>query len=363
MSKTLNTAIIGCGKVAHYHATALQQIPESNFVAVQGRNPDRVTEFAGKYGVNPHTDIAQMISKENVSVVIICTPHPAHRDPALAAIRAGAHVLIEKPLAITLKDCDEIIELSETHKKKLGVISQRRLFPASMRMKKAIAEEKIGKPALCTVQMLGWRDENYYRSDPWRGSWEMEGGGVLVNQAPHMLDLMQWFMDDKPEELFGYWENINHPYIDVDDTALAMVKFKNGGLASIMVSNSQKPGIYGKIHVHGSNGASVGVQTDGGAMFIAGVPTAWDPPFNDLWTVPGEEDDREAWQEEDAKFFRTIDPIEYFLRLQDWDFIRAVLEKKEPVVTGLEGRKTTELFTAIYQSNKTKQPVRWPLSD
>ena len=122
---------------------------------------------------------------------------------------------------------------------------------------------------LGTIQMLGWRDQSYFESDAWRGSWKLEGGGVLVNQSPHQLDLLQWLMGDI-DEVFGYWSNLNHPYIEVEDTAVALIRFKNGGLGNILVSNSQKPGIYGKVHIHGSNGATVGSQPEGGAMFIAG---------------------------------------------------------------------------------------------
>ena len=136
--------------------------------------------------------------------------------------------------------------------------------------------------------MYSWRDEAYYRSDPWRGKWDTEGGGVLVNQSPHQLDLLQWLMGPV-DEVSGYWANLNHPYVEVEDTAVAMIRFRSGGLGSIVTSLSQKPGIYTKVHVHGSNGASVGVETDRGATFIAGMTAIAEPPLNDLWTIPGEE--------------------------------------------------------------------------
>jgi predicted dehydrogenase len=357
----LKAAIIGCGKVGHLHAKALQNIDECIFTAVQSRNTQRASDFAAKYGVTPYMTVEEMVTKEKIDVVVICTPHPEHKNPAIAALNAGAHVLVEKPLAITLADCDEMISAAAKNKKKLGVISQRRFSPSSMRMKKAIMEGKIGMPALGTVVMLGWRSEEYYKSDPWRGSWEKEGGGILVNQAPHQLDLIQWFMNDELDELYGIHKNINHPYIEVEDTAVAMVKFKKGGVANIVVSNSQKPGIYAKVHIHGSNGASVGVQTDGGSMFVAGMPSVVEPPKNDLWTIPGEEDNREIWEKEDTDFFKTIDPIGYYLGLQDRDFIVSVIENKEPLVTAREGRKTVELFQAIYQSSKENKSVKWPL--
>src|SRR5204863_3853827 len=123
----------------------------------------------------------------------------------------------------------------------------------------AIDAGRISKPVLCTFTMFSWRDEAYYKSDPWRGQWAAEGGGVLVNQSPHQLDLLQWFLGEI-EELTGYWANLNHPSIEVEDTALAMIRFKSGGLGSIVTSLSQRPGLYTKVHVHGSNGASVGVD-------------------------------------------------------------------------------------------------------
>ncbi len=213
-------------------------------------------------------------------------------------------------------------------------------------------------PVLGTVTMLGWRDRTYYQADAWRGTWDMEGGGVLVNQAPHQLDLLLWYMGEI-DEVYGLWRNLNHPYIEVDDTALAIIKFKSGAIGNILVSNSQKPGIHGKVHVHGSNGASVGVQTDGGAMFIAGMSGIMEPPVNDIWTVPGEEYLPEYWKKEDSDFFATIDPTIYYMKLQIEDFLDNILRKCDPLVTGNDGRRVVELFNAIYQSTKDNRPVKF----
>lgn len=356
----IRTGIIGCGKAGHMHARALLNIGECAFVAAQSRTEKKAGEFAATYGIQGYTDIREMVVREKLDVVVVCTPHPDHKA-AIPAIEAGAHALIEKPLASSLEDCDAILKTAKQHGKKVGVIGQRRFYPSSVRMKKAIDEGKIGKPVLGTVMMFGWRDEAYYKSDPWRGTWSGEGGGVLVNQAPHQLDLFQWFMNDEIDELYGVWKNLNHPYIEVEDTAVAIVKFKHGAIGNILVSNSQKPGLYGKVHVHGSSGASVGVQTDGGSMFIAGVTSIAEPPKNDVWSIPGEQHMLAAWEKEDADFFYSIDPIEYYIRQQDRDFILAVLNNTTPLVTGEEGRKSVELFTAIYRSAKTNAPVKWPL--
>ena len=184
---------------------------------------------------------------------------------------------------------------------------------------------------------------------------------MLVNQAPHQIDLLQWFMGGEIEELYGLWKNMNHPYIEVEDTAIALLKFRGGGVANIVVSNSQKPGIYGKVHIHGSNGASAGVQTDGGAMFIAGMSNILEPPVNDLWTVPGEEAMLEKWVKEDSDLFNSVDPTEYYIRLQNEEFFRSVIENRDPLVSGAEGRKTVEIFTAIYRSQRDNCPISWPL--
>jgi len=358
----LRSAIIGCGKMAQVHAQALKNIAETELVAVQSRSAEKAAATAARFGVKAYTDIAEMIQQEQVQVVVICTPHPAHREGAIIAMQNGAHVLTEKPLAVSLADCDAMMEAAAQYNKQLGMVSQRRFYPACYRIKQAIDAGKLGTPMLGSVVMYGWRDEKYYNSDPWRGSWDKEGGGVLVNQAPHQLDLLQWYMGSEMEEVYGVWQNINHPYIEVEDTAVAIIRFKNGAVANVVVSNAQKPGLYGKVHIHGSNGASAGVQTDGGAMFLPGQPAVLEPPLNDIWTIPGEEQQLPGLHIADrAEFNATNDPVEYYVRQQNRDFIVAVSENREPLVTAKEGRKTVELFTAIYRSSKERKAIRLPL--
>ena len=358
--RKIRTAIIGCGKVSHLHAAALQQGYNTKLVAVYSRSLAKAEQFAEQYRIQAFDDIPVMIENAAVEAVVICTPHPYHADAVIEAAGRGVHCLVEKPLASSLQDCDAMITACRQNNVKLGVVSQRRFYAPVKRVREAIDAGKIGSPALGTINMLGWRDRNYYESDPWRGTWEMEGGGVLVNQAPHQLDIFQWFMGPV-EEVYGVWRNLNHPYIEVEDAALAIVKVKSGAIGNIIVSNSQKPGIYGKVHVHGSNGASVGVQTDGGAMFIAGMSSIAEPPVNDLWTVPGEEHMLEHWNREDADFFNSVNAMEYYMKLQNEDFADAILKDRKPLVSGEEGRVTVELFTAIYRSQRDNQPVRFPL--
>lgn len=355
-----NIAILGCGKVAHLHASAIQNLPNARLAGVWSRTQQTANGFACQYKVPAYTDVAELIKKEKINLAVVCTPHPFHLEPAQQAALQGANILVEKPLASTLEDADKIISTCKKAGVKLGVVSQRRWYEPVLRVKKAIEAGKIGKPVLGTVNMLGWRDKSYYDADKWRGNWKTEGGGVLVNQAPHQLDILLWFMGEV-EEVYGIWRNLNHPYIEVEDTALAVIKFRNGGIGNVIVSNSQKPGIYGKVHVHGENGASAGVQTDGGAMFIAGMKGILEPPVNDLWTVPGEEELVEKWKMEDVRHFSSIDPMTHYMERQIEDFLFALDENRDPLVTGEDGRRTVELFTAIYRSTRDNLPIKLPL--
>ncbi len=355
----LRTALVGTGKVADLHAAALCSLPESQFVAVCGRPSARLDAFAARYGVPAFTDVRGMVERAGVQALCVCTPHPNHAAPTIAAARAGVHVLVEKPMASSLADCDAMIAAARDGGATIGLVSQRRFYPACRRIRAALDAGRLGAPVLGAATIFGWRDEAYYRSDPWRGTWAGEGGGVLVNQSPHQLDLLLWYMGEVAE-VFGYWANLNHPYIEVDDTAVAVVRFRSGALGNIVVSNSQNPGINARVSVHGANGASVGVQTDGGAMFIAGSTRIADAAFNDIWTVPGEEGMPATWKGEDAAVFAG-DPMAHFHRLQVSDFLRAVLEGRPPAVTAADGRRTVELFTAIYRASRDGKPVRFPV--
>ena len=354
----LRTALIGCGKVAATHASALQKLPRSEFVAVCSRKLASAAEFASQYDVSAYDNLETMLVRERVQVLAICTPHPSHAEIIERAASAGVHVICEKPLAPDLTSCDRAIAAARANGIKLGVISQRRFYEPVMRIKEAIDAGKIGQPVLITVSVLSWRSEAYYRSDPWRGTWSGEGGGVLVNQCPHHLDLLLW-LGGAVEELYGYCDNFNHPYIEVEDTATAMMRFKSGAIGSLVLSNSQRPGLFGKVHVHGSNGASVGAEVESGSPFISGVTQHVDPPFNDIWTVPGEENLLAEWTRRDRAISWNV--MTYYHERQLEEFLDAVANDHEPLVNGEAGRAVVELFTAIYASEREGKPIRFPV--
>ncbi len=358
-SGRLRTAIVGCGKVAGTHALAYQALPTSEFVAACDVAPDRAQALANRFNVRPYSDLAQMLENEKVDVLSVCTQHTQHPAAVEVAASAVVHVISEKPLAVDLASCDRAIHAARSAGIALGVISQRRWYEPVQRMKQALDAGKLGKPALALVTMLGWREPAYYKSDPWRGTWKGEGGGVVVSQAPHYLDLLCWLMGPAVE-LHGYWDNYNHPGIEVDDTVVASVRFRDGAIGSIVLSNSQKPGLWGKIHIHGSSGASVGAEIDSGSPFISGVTEAMDPPFNDIWTIPGEERHLEEWSREDRS--RPWNVMTHYHEMQLAEFLCAVLEGRDPAVNAGDGRRVVELFTAVYRSQLEHAPIQFPLA-
>jgi predicted dehydrogenase len=348
MKDKIRIGLMGYGKVANLYAEAIGAAGNAELVSVCGRNRERRNEFAAKWKIASRDRAEEMAKLDSVDLTVVATPHPQHRDGVMEALAAGCHVLVEKPMAVTAAQCDEMIAAAERAGRVLSVVSQRRWFPACRRIREAIDSGKLGKPCLLQLTILGWRDEAYYKSDPWRGKWDAEGGGILINQAAHQIDLMNWFMGPIAE-IQGYWDNFNHPYIEVEDSAVAVLKFKSGGLGSVLVSNSQKPGIYAKVHVHGTSGASTGVQTDGGAMFIAGMSTITEPPLNDLWTIPGEEKLLDKFRSDDEAFFKTINATVYFFTRQLKDLCQALLEGTPPPTTGEDGKETVKFIETLYK--------------
>ena len=349
----LRFAIVGPGLVGTVHATALARIPDVRLVAVAGSTPGsgQAARLAAAHDAHAVDGMDAVLADPELDAVIICTPHPLHAGQAIAAAEAGLHVIVEKPMALTADDCSAMIAAAEAAGVVLSVISQRRWYPAVRRVKAAIDDGRIAAPGLASVEVLSWRGPEYYAMNPWRGTRAGEGGGVLVNQAVHHLDLACWFLG--PATVVDGWTaNLNHPEIEVEDTAVAVVRFASGALATIAASNSQRPGLHGRIHVHGTNGASVGVDTDRGSVFIAGVSLPSEP-LNDLWTIPGEEDAPGRWTAEDRLALTDVDIATHYHELQLREIVGAIREGRRPAVDGSDGRAAVALMSAIDAASRT----------
>ncbi|MGN6698353.1 MAG: Gfo/Idh/MocA family protein, partial [Thermomicrobiales bacterium] len=280
MARQVSMGLIGCGKIAKTHAAALASLPESAFSACCDMDVARAESMAEEHGVpNVFGDVQEMLHSGKVDAVCVCTPHPSHAPVVVAAAEAGVHVICEKPLTIDLGEADRMVTAAEQAGIKFAGIFQRRFWPASQKIRQAINSGKLGKLTLGECAVHIWRPEAYYKSDPWRGKWATEGGGVLMNQAVHAIDLFQWYMGPVAE-VTGRIATLKHgDYIDVEDTAVATVVFQSGALGVIHGASTANPPLGFRVTVLGDNGATASV---------------WEQPegsegMTDLWTVPGEE--------------------------------------------------------------------------
>jgi predicted dehydrogenase len=345
----VRTGLIGCGKIAQTHALALDELAESAWVACCDVDEGRARAMAAKYGVpRVFGDAGAMLGSGTVDAVLVCTPHPAHAPVVVAAAEAGVHVLCEKPISDKLFEADRMVAASERAGITFSVIFQRRWWPSAQRIRRAIDEDKLGQLTLGECVSKLWRSADYFASDPWRGRWATEGGGVLMNQAVHAIDQFQWFMGPAVE-VVGRYATLRHgSSIDVEDTAVATVVFASGALGTILGATTIDPGFGFRVTVHGATGATASV---------------WENPegtqgVNDVWTVPGEESLRAEWAREDAG----QPGFPGFHKLQIQDFLQAVRDDRPPAVTGAEAVKSLEIIQAIYESSRTGQPVRLPMA-
>jgi predicted dehydrogenase len=353
MASKIRFGIVGTGGIARAHATGLKAIDDdAEIVSCCDVQADRAREFAQQFGARHwYDDAKKMLDAGGVDVVCVCTPHPQHAEPLVLAAERGIHGVVEKPFTNTLAEADRVLEAAEKHGTMVSVMSQRRWYPAAQRIRRAIDEGKLGDKIVMGESVCEmWRDEAYYKRDPWRGRWDTEGGGVMTNQSPHNIDFLLWYAGPAVE-LKAYWANVNHPYVEIEDNAVCILKFESGGLGIIKGTLSMNPPrrIHGVILV-GESGPTVSLDCWERREKGRGL---WDVGSNDIWTIPGEDPKtrEEAAREHDA------DELPNFHAHQLEDVIAAIREKRPPAVTGLEGRRVVAVIQGIYESGRTGQPV------
>ena len=355
MAEVTRVGIVGTGGIARSHATALRALQAEGvpvgLTAVADILPERARAFAAEWGAaHSFGGAEQLLRSGLVDCVCVTTPHPAHCAVVVAAAAAGVHALVEKPLAVDLLEADRAVEAARAAGIRLGAVFQRRWFPAAARVRAAIDAGKLGRPILGSLELRWLRTPEYYARDAWRGKWATEGGGCLVNQAVHAIDWLLWYFGPV-ETVFGLYHNLGHREmgLEVDDNAVAAIRFRSGAIATLSASVSVKPASVARVTVHGDNGASASIceVAEWGGEYV-----------NDIWTVPGEEGLPARWAEEDrARAW----PNARYHQLQIADFVAAVRDGRDPAVTGEDGRNAVELIQAIYYSSESGESVRFPM--
>ena len=348
--------ILGCGVIGPHHARAIAGLEEAELVAVADVVPELADRLAAEYGCSSHYGLAEMLSGSELDAVCVCTPSGMHAGDAIAALQAGKHVVIEKPVDVTLEAVDRLLGVQRATGGKVAVVSQHRFDAATLAVHRAITREQFGRLTTGSAEVRWWRSQSYYDSGGWRGTWELDGGGVLINQAIHSIDLLQWLMG-RVVEVDAYTGLLAHERIEVEDTAVAILRFENGALGTIVATTAAYPGLTARLAVHGVKGSAV-IDDDELVYFhAAGV---------------GQEAEAYGGGENQAKQVMETygggsggpgagaDPGSLSMAHRDQisDFVRAVMNDREPSINVEEGRKPLAIIASIYESARTGDPVR-----
>jgi UDP-N-acetyl-2-amino-2-deoxyglucuronate dehydrogenase len=347
---TLNYALIGCaGGIAKTHLDALKQVPGARLVAMNDVNATVGAQRAAEAGAAFYADHRELLKQTRPDVVVIVTPHPFHAAIALDAFAAGAHVLVEKPIAISTAEADAMIDAAERAGRFLGVNFQLRFRPIIDHTRQFIASGQLGELMRVVVIEPWYRPAAYYRSAGWRGTWKGEGGGILMNQAPHTLDLLCHLVG-QPVKVMGWTRTFKHQ-IEVEDSAQAMFQFANGAMGMLQVNTVDSGGAQ-RLEITGDKASLV---LSGDTLSI----TRYEPSMNVHRETSPEMYSRPAQTQETLEM-KAGEFGSGHAQLHQ-DFFDAVTNNRPPRVDGREGRLSLELANAILLSSDRNAPVTLPL--
>lgn len=348
---TIGFGIVGCGMISRFHAKAVADIRGAKVVACQDAFPQAADKLAAELGCTAYHDLDALLADPDVEVVTICTPSGLHMEPAVAAAKAGKHIIVEKPLDITLKRCDSMIDAAKKAGVVLSTIFPSRFHESSQLVKQAIDKGRFGRLTMGDAYVKWFRTQEYYDGGAWRGTWKLDGGGALMNQAVHSVDLLLWFMGPAIE-VTAYTATLAHQRIEVEDVAAATVRFANGALGVIEASTATWPGELKRLEISGDAGSAIVREED-----LA------------VWKFAKETKADDAIRQNMASRTQTgggaADPKaigHHGHTLQFQDVLAAIKKGKQPLIDGPEGRKAVELILAIYKSAETGNPVKLPLA-
>lgn len=344
-------ALIGCGRISTNHIKAVLN-NKLELAAVCDIIPAHMEELLEKHElqnddkVKRYTDYKEMIEQIHPELVSIATESGMHAEIALFCIDHGVHVIIEKPMAMNMKDADEIIRRSEEKGVKVAACHQNRFNIAVQKMRKALEEGRFGRLSHGSIHVRWNRNEGYYTQAPWRGTWAQDGG-CLMNQCIHGIDLLRWTFGDEVEEVYGQTRQQFHDYLEAEDIGMAVIKFKNGAIATIEGTTNVYPqNLEETLYVFGENGT---VKIGGKSTNNIDV---WD--FKD----ETEEDVQNKGLEEVTSNVYGNGHTSLFA-----DMVEAIQNDRKPYVDAVAGRNALEMILAIYKSQKTGLPVKLPLND
>lgn len=350
--RTFRVGIAGCGAISRNHLEAFRALSNVQIVGVCDVDADRARATAEAWGIpNAVTSVEELLTL-GLDIVSVCTPHPTHEEVVLKAAAAGVNVLCEKPIATKLESAERMVAACEDAGVQLGVLFQRRFWPASQKIRTAIDDGTLGKAIMAQCSVMLHRAPEYYNRDAWRGTWESDGGGVLMSQAVHQIDLLQWYLGDVAE-VHGKVNTYRHGRdIEVEDSATAVITFTSGAMATLQASTAVSPNLGIQLRITGETGASASLTE---------FPEGSDGRL-DLWAV-GERIVVEPVHPEGVEPNVDLSIINGqlipFHKLQVQDFVQALENGTEPAITGKDALKSLRILLAVYESSRTGEPVRF----
>lgn len=352
-------AVIGCGVIGKQHAASIGQLGErAELILAVDEIADRANKLAADHGIESATSVSEALARPDIDAVAVCTPSGLHADLVIAALEAGKHVVVEKPLDVSVAAAERVRAAEERAGRTVTVISQHRFDPASQLVHQAIRDGKLGRITSGSASVVWWRSQKYYDSGDWRGTWSLDGGGALMNQGIHTIDLLIWMLG-QPVEVFAWTGCLAHERIEVEDTVMATIRFASGALGVVHGTTAAYPGLTARLGVHGDKGSAV-IDNDKLEYFHVATADAGDLAYgatgdgnqaadvlqSDRDGAPGAGADPAALSDAHTDQFR--------------DFLDAVEEGRPPLVTVAEATRTLAVVCAIYESARTGKPVTIP---
>ena len=343
MRKKLRIGVIGLGNIADIHAGAIKESANAELVSAYSSKPQKAEAFAKKHDIAGFDSWDKFISDPNLDAVSICTPNGTHLDFGRKTAEAGKHVIVEKPIEVTMERARSLINICKENGVQLAVIYQNRFLDKMVETKQLIEEGKLGRLIMCDAYVKWYRSQEYYDSGEWRGTIALDGGGVLINQAIHTIDLLQWLVGDA-ESVFGSTGTFNHK-LEGEDNAVATLRFKNGAIGVIQASTSVQPAQARRLELHGENGSVIIEDNDVKVLLIEN----------------NQEKSTETDNTQPKESTGASSPLGGFSaepHKKQFEAIASAIEKNEtPIVSGEESLKSLAIVLAIYKSAETGKSV------
>src|SRR5438876_8495239 len=351
MTSKLRFGIIGWGVIGHIHAKAIATLPDAQLVAVVDTVLKPAQELAEEFHVTHYENLQEMLAREHLDIIDICTPSGQHGEHACQVMRSGVNVIVEKPLEITRAAIAEMLRVQQETGVKLAVISQHRFDPDTIKVHDLVEAQAFGRLVQGLALVPWWRSQAYYDSGAWRGTWELDGGGVLMNQSIHSIDLLQWLMGPV-KSIFAYTDTLVHR-METEDVAVAVLRFANGALGTISATTGAYPGASTRIEIYGDKGSALIEDDHLSYLHLARDDSEEVGPYGagaGKRTQRAETADKSAAQDPAALAIRShISQIA--------DMMRAIRADSTPLLDGYGAKHPVEIILAIYESARTHQEV------